>query len=99
MKMVQKRILESIKEHLEKTYGLDMFAQDVRFAYVIYYVYMTEFNDIVNLRMIMRGALDYTNSNTFAAFSRSIYRTLEKMGIKSGDYLKTIFKIAKEIKF
>lgn len=80
--MIQKRILESIKKLLDKEYKLDMYSADIRLAYALYYAYLTEPTEVLELRPIVFGAYDMFEKKmgnlTRSAYERAVYRALEK---------------------
>jgi hypothetical protein len=97
--MVQKRILDTIKDYLEKEWGLDMYGPDVRFAYVIYFAYMQDFEDKIKTIDIIKGAYELAPKEkvSYESFQRSIYRALKNVTPNKSEYVKLIMQIAKQI--
>jgi len=79
--MIQKLIFKRVKETLENKYGLDMSTADIRLAYVIYHLFVQEYDDIIQIRYILKGTYkNYINKNVdFLAFEKSVYRSLNKI--------------------
>lgn len=94
------KLIERVKLHLAKNYGLNMLRGDVRFAYLIYYVYANEFHDLITLRGLINGAFEMLSENgisvSYVAFERSCYSVLKRIADK-GKYLEKVFEVAKEI--
>jgi hypothetical protein len=92
--MIQMKILSALKKQLESEFiALDMYTADIRLAYAIYYAYMQEYTEILELRPVLQGAYELFKKNmstnkkvdgiplsniSFSGFERSVYRALEK---------------------
>ena len=101
--MIQKLILNRIKETLTEKYKLDMLSADVRLAYVIYHLYMQEYNDLFKTGAVLQDTYDnyIDKSVDYVAFKKSIYRTLNKVFGASPEkrHAENLIKIKESIKF
>ncbi len=86
---MQKTIFTSIKGFLTAK-GLDMKSADIRYAFVLYYVFMETFNDYMGIRKIADYIIEQNELKcTQSAFTRSYMRTkkkLENLGVGSDVY-------------
>ena len=82
--VIQRKILNNIKDHLYNKYRLDMNGGDIRLAFALYTAYQNDVLAVTDLRKQAKDAYEVfgkeePQSVGFSAYERSIYRALEEI--------------------
>ena len=100
--VIQRKVLNRIKDHLETKYKLDMNGGDIRLAFTLYAAYQNETIVVTELRKLIKDAFAVFGKEEprdvgITAYERSVYRALEAIEKSDAPRTKVFERLLGEI--
>jgi meiotically up-regulated gene 157 (Mug157) protein len=100
--VIQRKILNRIKDHLEEKYRLDMNGGDIRLAFALYTAYQNDTIVVTELKKLVQDAFDVFGKEEprnvgITAYQRSIYRALEVIDTTDTPRTKVFERLLNEV--